>query len=299
MTNSSTPIERYLEYLRSTRKVSGKTLVAYGADLRDFAGFCANRDIEPAAANTADLRIFIGDMSLEQKASVSVNRALSSLRGFFRYLAYFGERLDNPSDALKNLKTQSRLPSFLWETEMADFADLPEKEGVLWPLRDKALILTMYSAGLRISELCSLTQDNIEHGCTRAKILGKGGKERYVFFSEEGTAAITAYLPARAARVKSEKQVEALFINKRGGALSAQGVRWITNVYSQRSNLPKHIHPHALRHSFATHLVNAGCDIRVVQELMGHENLSTTQRYTHVNMEQLKAVYHKAHPHAN
>jgi integrase/recombinase XerC len=181
---------------------------------------------------------------------------------------------------------------------MADFAELPEKEGALWPLRDKALILTMYSAGLRISELCSLTPASLEQGCTRARILGKGGKERYVFFSEEGTAALKAYIPAREARIKPENPAGALFINKRGGALSVQGVRWITGVYSERSNLPKNVHPHALRHSFATHLVNAGCDIRIVQELMGHANLSTTQRYTHVNMEKLKAVYHKAHPHS-
>jgi integrase/recombinase XerC len=181
---------------------------------------------------------------------------------------------------------------------MADFAELPEKEGALWPLRDKALILTMYSAGLRISELCSLTPASLEQGCTRARILGKGGKERYVFFSEEGTEALKAYIPVREARMKPENPVDALFINKRGGALSIQGARWITSVYSERSNLPKNVHPHALRHSFATHLVNAGCDIRIVQELMGHANLSTTQRYTHVNMEKLKAVYHKAHPHS-
>jgi integrase/recombinase XerC len=284
--------------MRSTRKAADKTLTAYSADLRDFADFCANREIEPAAASAADLRLFIGDMSLERRAAVSVNRTLSSLRGFFRYLARFGERLDNPAETLKNLKTGRRLPSFLWEAEMADFANLPEKEGVLWPVRDKALILAMYSAGLRIGELCSMTLGSFERGCARARIAGKGGKERYVFFSEEGTAALEAYLPARAARVKTEKPVDALFINKRGGALSVQGARWITGVYSRHSNLPKHVHPHALRHSFATHLVNAGCDIRVVQELLGHANLSTTQRYTHVNMEKLKAVYHKAHPHS-
>ncbi|MDR2658964.1 MAG: tyrosine-type recombinase/integrase [Spirochaetaceae bacterium] len=291
-------IEQYLEYLRSVRRSSDKTLTAYKSDLSDFADFCANRGIEPAAAAASDLRLFIGDMSLERKAAVSVNRALSVLRGFFRYLARFGIRSGNPAETLKNLKTQSRLPSFLWETEMADFAELPEKEGKLWPARDKALILTMYSAGLRISELCSLKLANFENEYSRARIVGKGGKERYVFFSEEGTAAIKEYLPARAAQIKAEKPTDALFVNKRGGALSVPGARWITGFYSGISNLPKHIHPHALRHSFATHLVNSGCDIRIVQELMGHANLSTTQRYTHVNMEKLKAVYHKAHPHA-
>jgi integrase/recombinase XerC len=296
--DSTDHIENYLNYLSSVRRVSGKTLTAYRTDLRDFADFCANRELEPAAASAEDLRLFIGDMTLERKASVSVNRSLSALRGFFRYLVRFGLRLDNPSETLKNLKTESRLPAFLWEQEMADFAGLPEKEGVLWPLRDKAIIMAMYSSGLRISELCSLRLDSLEKRCSRARITGKGGKQRYVFFSEEGQAALEAYLPARAARIKAEKPVDALFINMRGGALSVEGVRWIIGIYSERSKLPKGVHPHALRHSFATHLVNSGCDIRIVQELMGHASLSTTQRYTHVSMEKLKAVYHKAHPHS-
>ncbi|MDR0662820.1 MAG: tyrosine-type recombinase/integrase [Spirochaetaceae bacterium] len=294
-------IENYLDYLRSVRRVSDKTLIAYRADLEDFANFCANRGIAPVAAEAEDLRLFVGDMSFEQRSAVSVNRALSSLRGFFRYLLRFGARIDNPTETLKNLKTKSRLPAFLWEKEMADFAELPEKEGVLWPLRDKALIMAMYSAGLRISELRSLELGSLEAGCARARILGKGGKERYVFFSDEGREALKAYIPARAALIKKgkkEKPVGALFINRRGGALSVQGIRWIIGVYSERSNLPKNVHPHALRHSFATHLVNSGCDIRIVQELLGHTSLSTTQRYTHVNMEKLKAVYHKAHPHS-
>jgi integrase/recombinase XerC len=295
---SSKQIENYLDYLNSTRRISEKTLLAYGNDLHDFADFCANREIEPDAASASDLRLFIGDMSFERRASVSVNRVLSSLRGFFRYLMRFGLRLDNPSESLKNLKTQTRLPAFLWEGEMADFAALPEKEGILWPLRDKAIIMTMYSAGLRISELHSLKLSSLERGYARARIMGKGGKERYVFFSEEGRETLAAYIPSRATRINAEKPVDALFINKRGGALSVDGIRWIIGIYSQRSNLPKNVHPHALRHSFATHLVNSGCDIRVVQELMGHASLSTTQRYTHVDMEKLKVVYHKAHPHS-
>jgi integrase/recombinase XerC len=298
MANTADYIANYLDYLRSVRRVSDKTLIAYRADLESFANFCANRNAAPDAAQAADLRLFIGDMSFERKSAVSVNRALSSLRGFFRYLMRFGIRTDDPAAALKNLKTKLRLPTFLWETEMADFAGIPEKEGILWPLRDKALIIAMYSSGLRISELHSLKLGSLGAGCDRARVQGKGGKERYVFFSDEGKEALKAYIPARAALVKQEKPVDALFINKRGGALSVQGIRWIIGVYSGRSNLPKDVHPHALRHSFATHLVNAGCDIRIVQELLGHTSLSTTQRYTHVNMENLKAVYHKAHPHS-
>jgi integrase/recombinase XerC len=297
-------IAGYLGYLRGTRNVADKTFSAYSGDLSDFAAFCANIGTEPHAASASDLRGFIADMSLESKAAVSVNRALSSLRGFFRYLVRFGYRADNPADALRNLKTDSKLPSFLWEGEMADFASLPGKEGALWPARDAALIMALYSAGLRVSELCSLRVGSLEAGRSKARVRGKGGKERYVFFTEEASAALSAYLPEREARLSSltavslKSATDALFISRRGGALSVPGVRWIIGVYSRLSALPKNVHPHSFRHSFATHLLNAGCDIRVTQELLGHASLSTTQRYTHVNMEQLKAVYRNAHPHA-
>jgi len=130
-------------------------------------------------------------------------------------------------------------------------------------------------------------------------VTGKGDKQRHVFFSEEAVQAIKEYLPARQARIRSEKPTNSLFINRKGGPLSVAGIRWIISQYGDRSEMGKHIHPHALRHSFATHLVNSGCDVRLVQELMGHASISTTQRYAHVDMEHLRAAYMKAHPHAH
>jgi integrase/recombinase XerC len=260
---------------------------------------------------------FIADLSAENIAAVSVNRALSSVRGFYRWLIRFGRRNDDPSANIKNLKTPKTLPAFLWEGEMAAFAELPEKEGILWPVRDKALILAMYSAGLRISELVSLSTADIDPLFSGARVLGKGGKERFVFFSDEASEAIKEYLPARNARLKvlaggkadagtngagkaGNVQVTGkLFISRRGRAISVPGVRWIISRYGDRSGLEKHVHPHALRHSFATHLVNSGCDVRIVQEMLGHASISTTQRYTHVDMEHLRRAYMKAHPHAH
>jgi integrase/recombinase XerC len=194
-----------------------------------------------------------------------------------------------------------KLPNVLWEKEMASFALLPETTGILWPQRDKALILAMYSAGLRISEVVTLSMSNISCTLEDARIIGKGGKERYVFFSEEAKIAIAEYLPARAARLAMngiDSKKGSLFINRKGHPISVPGVRWIISQYAQASGLGKNIHPHALRHSFATHLVNAGCDVRIVQEMLGHSSLSTTQRYTHVNIESMKKVYSRAHPHA-
>ncbi|MDR3172721.1 MAG: tyrosine-type recombinase/integrase, partial [Treponema sp.] len=199
----------------------------------------------------------------------------------------------------RNLKSPKTLPSFLWEPEMARFAVLPETSGILWPARDKALILVMYSAGLRISELVSLSLHKLDSDLGGGRVIGKGDKERFVFFSEEAREALAAYLPERQARIKAggKNSTDRVFINRNGRAISIPGVRWIIARYAEHSGLGKHIHPHSLRHSFATHLVNSGCDVRVVQELLGHASLSTTQRYTHVDIERLKKVYAKAHPH--
>jgi integrase/recombinase XerC len=228
---------------------------------------------------------------------VSVNRALSSIRGFYRWLVRFGRRKDNPALNLRNLRTPKTLPVFLWEGEMADFAYLPDTAGILWPQRDKALILTMYSAGLRISELTDFSLKSLDRDLGGGRVLGKGGKERQVFFSDEAVEALAAYLPSRQERIKADRPTDRLFVNSRGGPISVAGARWIIARYSGLSGLQKNVHPHALRHSFATHLVNAGCDVRIVQELLGHACLSTTQRYTHVDMERLKKVYAGAHPH--
>jgi integrase/recombinase XerC len=296
---SQTVIE-YLNYLDGVRGVSRRTLEAYGKDLSHFINYCANQEIDVETADPGEVRAFIAELSAEGIMSVSVNRALSSIRGFYRWLVRFGRRADNPCGALRNLKTPKTLPAFLGEREMAAFADLPDTAGILWPVRDKALILVMYSAGLRISELVSLSLNRLETDLSGARVIGKGDKERYVFFSDEGRDALEAYLVERTAKIRianGNAPTDKVFINSKGGAISVPGVRWIIAKYAERSGLGKNIHPHSLRHSFATHLVNSGCDVRVVQELLGHESLSTTQRYTHMDIERLKKVYNKAHPH--
>ena len=290
-------VQEYLEYLSSVRGVSERTISAYSRDLLHFSDYCGNHGFIPEKAGPSQVRGFISDLSAEGVASVSVNRALSSLRGFYRWLVRFGYRPDDPAVPLRNLKTPKTLPAFLWEGEMAHFSELPDKAGILWPERDKALILAMYSGGLRISEAASLSLKFMESDLSGARIIGKGNKERQVFFSEETREAMYAYLPARQVRIKAEHPTDRLFISRKGSPISVPGVRWIISKYAERSGLDKNIHPHSLRHSFATHLVSSGCDVRVVQELLGHASISTTQRYTHVNIERLRKVYDKAHPH--
>ena len=309
-------MQEYLSYLHSVRGLAQRTLAAYGNDLSRFANYCDNFGIDPAQADSYRVQSFIADLSAERMAPSAINRHLSSVRGYYRWMVRFGKRADNPCDAgpsgpLRNVKVPQTLPSILWEDEMAGFAGLPDTGKILWPERDKALILSMYSAGLRISELVSLSLKSFYGGTEalfteaallgetallqEAKITGKGGKDRMVFFSEEARSAILEYLPQREAKVKGS--TDALFVSRKGKPLSVPGVRWIISRYAQLSGMGKNIHPHSLRHSFATHLVNAGCDVRVVQEMLGHASLSTTRRYAHVNIEGLKRVYTKAHPH--
>jgi integrase/recombinase XerC len=291
----------YLAYIESVRGCSPRTVESYKKDLFRYANYCENHGIVAEAATPYEVQNFITDLSAERAASSSVNRCLSSIRGIYRWMVRFNKRNDDPCAGLRNVKTPVTLPSVLWEKEMADFAALPESTGILWPARDKALIMTMYSAGLRISELVSLSMNNVSPALEDARIIGKGGKERYVFFSEEAKEALADYLPERVARLKMadiKGVTDALFISKKGQALSIPGVRWIIARYAQQSGLEKRVHPHTMRHSFATHLVNAGCDVRLVQEMLGHSSLSTTQLYTHVNIERLKKTYSAAHPHA-
>ena len=290
-------VEEYLGYLSSVRGVSERTVSAYKRDLEHFSAYCDNHGFSAEKAERQEVRGFVSDLSAEGFSSVSVNRALSSVRGFYRWLLRFGHRSDDPTLPLRNLKTPKTLPAFLWEGEMAHFSQLPEKAGILWPERDKALILLMYSGGLRISEAAALALKNMDSGLTMARIVGKGDKERQVFISDEAREALLTYLPARKAHIKAERPTDRLFVSLKGKPISVPGVRWIITKYSERSGLEKSIHPHSLRHSFATHLVNSGCDVRIVQELLGHASISTTQRYTHVNMEHLRVVYDKAHPH--
>jgi len=251
-------IQSYLTYLQAVKRYSDNTVEAYRNDLSRYENYCNNHGIAPDKAVPYEVQSFISDLSAEHMAGTSVNRHLSSLRGFYRWLLMFKKRKDNPCTNLRNIKTPVKLPSVLWEEEMASFAALPETAGILWPQRDKALIMVIYSAGLRISEVVSLLMKDISASLDEAKITGKGGKQRYVFFSDEAKSAVAEYLPLRAARLRMagiNSRKTALFISKKGRPISIPGVRWIISRYARQSGLGKNIHPHSLRHSFATQLI--------------------------------------------
>ncbi len=290
--------EEYLSYLSGVRSLSLRTVESYRRDLSLFDSFCEKF---PSEIDSSTIRLFVAHLSDSGYQSSSINRMLAAVRGLFRYAVKFGLRSGNPAAAVRNLKVAVRMPAFLFAAEAAALCTLPASAGILWPARDEALLSLLYSTGCRVSELAGLSMASINPAHSSAIVRGKGGRERRVFFSADAQTALKAYLTERAAllekRRDNNKSVTALLLSRRGEALSVRGIQYILTRYSGAEGTFKHISPHALRHSFATTLVSRGADIRVVQEMLGHAHLTTTQRYTHVTGEALQQIYHRTHPH--
>ncbi len=300
----------YLTYLGAVRKLSPHTLDSYGKDLQKYEQYLGERGIAPESAAVADARGFVAWLSREGLSPRSVNRAVSGVRGWYRFMERRGQADCNPFAEIRSLRTEKRLPGFLFEDEMARLVEMPSREACadgeeFWKLRDRAVLETLYSTGCRISELVSLDLKDVDLKNRMARVTGKGSKERNVFLGEAAVDALRQYmtlrpLHERRSTVQAEmgEKGRPLFINQRAGRITDRGVRFILGEYLARANLGKRVTPHTFRHSFATHLLDRGADIRAVQELLGHASLSTTQVYTHVGLEKLKKVYRRAHPHA-
>jgi integrase/recombinase XerC len=232
-------------------------------------------------------------------AKSSLNRMISTLRGFYDYFLKKEELELNPFSEVKNFKLPKRLPKFLFEEEMENLLALPG-EGFSGQ-RDRLILQMFYSTGCRAAELVGMNIADINLEAGRVMVLGKGRKRRPVFLSGQAKKALKDYLPIRESRILVQKGdvQRALFLSERGERLTTSGISYIIGGYWKRLGIGKKITPHMFRHSFATHLLNKGLDIRVVQELLGHSNLSTTQIYTHVGLENLRKVYEQAHPHGH
>jgi len=290
-------IEEYLAYLDAVRGLSPRTLRSYREDFLRFEKHLEGHDVD--ATTKSDIRSLVATFVLEGKAGSSVNRALSAIRGYFRYRVRFGGLAVDPSRDVEGLPSRRPLPHFLFEDEVSAFIRLPEGEG-FGPSRDRAMLEFLYSTGCRVAEASNLTLDHLDLMAGSARVMGKGSKERVVFLAGPAKAAVGSYLPLRLERRLRAGAVEGkdfLFVNARGGRLTERGFEWIIQGYAERSGAQRSVTPHAFRHSFATHLVGKGADIRVVQELLGHSSLSTTQVYAHVDMKRLRKVYEQAHPH--
>ena len=319
-------VEGFLTYLRVVRNVSPNTLQAYATDLGQFFEFLERDDRRPGAqasetasharpeqpdqpdppVNYLTIRRFLAHLRALGSSSATVARKLATLRSFFRYLCREGLAEDNPAAAISSPRLEKRLPRFLHLDEVNALLDLPG--GGPQGVRDLAVLEMLYATGARISELWRLDLDDLDFEGEFVRLQGKGGKERIIPFGSMAQLALQRYIatvrPAllRAAdqpvRPTGAKGVKAVFLNRGGGRLSVRGLRRLIDKYLDRLALDRRVTPHGLRHSFATHLLDAGADIRAVQEMLGHASLSTTQIYTHVSQARLRAVYRNAHPRA-
>lgn len=293
-------VELYLKHLRAERHASPCTLRSYRSDLMELAAFLGEspapgrgRGIAPRRITTEELRAYAA-AKLRSSRRSTVSRKVAAIRGFFRFLVREGRIAKNPAAGLGAPKVERRLPVFLPIDDTERLLNGLPREGA-WAERDRAILETLYSAGLRVSELTGLDWDDVDvdDGCVR--VFGKGRRERIVPLGEIALDALASWRRALAAE---EIQSPAVFVNRRGGRLTARSVARLVKRAARRARTAADPSPHALRHSFATHLLNQGADLRSIQELLGHASLSTTQRYTHVNLDQLMKVYDDAHPRA-
>ncbi len=290
-------LDRYLAYLSSVRNLSPSTIRAYRADLHAFFDWVSREGLAFEQLALRDARAYVAHLTRNNAAGTSVNRAVSALKGFFRHLVRVGARESSPFDGVRSQANRRRLPEFLFEEEMRRVLEIDGSGFV--DLRDRMLLEVLYSAGVRISECVGINVTDLNLVRGSAVVHGKGRKDRTVFLGGPALTAVKEYLPMREAflRRKGAQQEQALLLNTRGGRLSARGAAEIVHKRVERAETDKHVTPHTFRHSFATHVLEHGADIRVVQELLGHSSLSTTQIYTHMGLGALREIYALAHPH--
>ena len=297
-------VDRFLDHLTVERGLSRNTLDAYRRDLGRYAVFLAKRGIrDPLRAGEADIAAFVGYLSTSEYApgkrylASSVARALAAVRSFHRFLVREGTATSDPARTVSRPRVPRNLPRPLTIDEVEKLIAAPGKDGPV-ALRDTAILETLYGAGLRISELVSLDVDDIDVDEGSVRAMGKGSKERIVPLGRYGVRALQAYLTRARPSLAKRGSRGALFLNQRGGRLTRQGSTNIVKQMASRAGIRKRVTPHMLRHSFATHLLEGGADVRVVQELLGHASVATTQVYTLVTGEQLREVYLTSHPRA-
>ncbi|MBD3425763.1 MAG: tyrosine recombinase XerC [Candidatus Omnitrophica bacterium] len=283
-------IEKFENYLSIEKNYSEHTLRNYRSDLTEMAEFLNDKD--PKDITHLDLRRFLARLKENNCAKRTVVRKLGAIRSFFKFL--FREKYirKNPADSIFTPKLDKRLPEFLDTERIIALVTSPSLDDLLG-VRDRAILEVLYSTGMRVSELVGMNVRDIDLIAGAVKVRGKGKKERVAMLGEEAQKALRQYLD----QVQSGEE-GAVFLNKRGGRLTDRSVRRIINKYVKKCSIEQKISPHSIRHSFATHLLDNGADLRSVQELLGHKNLSTTQIYTHLGSKRIKEMYSKAHPRA-
>ena len=297
-------LRRYLRHLAEERNLSPNTRRAYRRDLERFLAFLAGdylgrelAELDPGDADALAVRSYLAGLARAEVGARSRARALSALRGFFRYAVREGERPDDPTAGVPAPKQPKHLPRHLRPGEIEQLIEAADGDEPL-ARRDRALLELLYASGLRVGELVGLDWGDIDLEARVLRVLGKGGRERMVPFGRPAEAALRRWLEAWPELRAAGDATEPVFLNHRGGRLTDRSVRRVLDRYVHQAALAAGVHPHTLRHTFATHLLEGGADLRAIQELLGHSSLSTTQKYTHLELDRLLQVYRESHPRA-
>jgi len=291
--------DRYIKYyLEAEKNASPYTVRNYKDDLLDFLYFLKKKKIDPLDESKVDrhvMRDYLSHLAERGIAKASIARKLSAIRSFFRYLVREEIIPKNPIEQVSSPKLDRRLPSFLTKEEMEKLLGAPDLSTPLGQ-RDQALLELLYASGLRVSELTGLTPEQVDLNSNEIRVWGKGSKERMVLMGEPAAGALKNYIGEGRNQLMGKKKSSALFLDRYGQRLTERSVQRLLEQYAKKAGIGKRVHPHMLRHTFATHMLDGGADLRVVQELLGHARLTSTQIYTHVTKGQARKVYLSAHP---
>jgi len=293
--NMRKELSQFLTSLKHEKNASPHTISSYRRDLLQLAVFLEERKVKLKEVDNIVLRGFLAVLQEKKNKKSTIARKLASIRTFFQFCIKMKWLEDNPAKVVATPKQERHVPSFLSEDEMAEFLDIPDSRQPL-DLRDKCLLELLYATGIRVSELVGINLEDVDFTERLIRIRGKGKKERLVPFGKKAEDSLASYIRARRELLKGEGDDAALFLNYRGERLTSRSVERIVDKYIRITALQRKISPHSLRHSFASHLLSRGADLRVIQELLGHESLATTQKYTHLDLKQLLDVYKKSHP---
>lgn len=287
-------LEKYLKYLKYQKNYSDFTICSYENDILEFLSFLKEHNLDILNIDYTNTKIFLKELNNKKNKTSTLSRKISSLRSFYNFLINNNYLDNNPFILVKLPKKEKHLPRFFQYNELEQLLSIPNLNTALGQ-RDKAILEVLYASGIRVSELINIKITDING--KEIKVFGKGSKERIVMIGDYARDSLDLYLN-NGYKTLNKKNNSYLFLNSNGEKLTTRGIRYILDKIIKQTSLDKKISPHMLRHTFATHLLNEGCDLLSVQELLGHENLSTTAIYTHITTDYLKNVYYKAHPRA-
>lgn len=288
-------LKEFLAYLTHERNASPHTIASYRRDISQLAQYLEICGLKLKQVDNVTIRGFLASLYQKGNSKSTIARKLAAVRSFFQFCFQKKWMADNPAKIVATPKQKKHVPSFLSEEEMAKFLDLPKTAKVL-DLRDKAILELLYASGIRVSELVGVNLEDINFKERLIRVRGKGKKERLIPFGKVAKASLVSYLRVQSQINRGQIDENSFFLNYRGTRLTSRSVERIVDKQLRLSALKRKISPHSLRHSFASHLLSRGADLRVIQELLGHESLATTQKYTHLDLRQLLDVYRKSHP---